>query len=154
MSLSTAGTGTEGGGEAASRARWDALVVEDDDVLREQLAEALREEGYAVATAAHGGAALALLEAAPVGVVLLDLMLPVKSGWQVLQALRESPTLCRTPILVITALTHAFHTEARRGPVFLKPLNLASLLRAVRAYLGGHPPPARPEALSSGPGAG
>jgi DNA-binding response OmpR family regulator len=112
----------------------DVLIVEDDRVLSEQLADALREEGYTVATAPDGRAAIELVRKGRVGVMILDLMLPVMSGWEVLDAFKTSPDLVRMPTLIMTAVSNAH--RAQGGPVFLKPLNLSSLLRAVRAYLG------------------
>jgi CheY-like chemotaxis protein len=112
----------------------DVLVVEDDDLIREQLADILRDEGYTVVTAANGQEALDRLEDLDAGLVILDLMMPVMSGWELARALRRMPGVSDTPLLVITAATYA--ARAPLGPVFVKPLNLDSLLRAVHLHLG------------------
>jgi two-component system response regulator CpxR len=114
----------------------DVLVVEDDDVIRSQLELLLEVEGYSVASAANGEAALAYLEQARVGVVLLDLMMPVMSGWELAAAMRRKPHLASVPVMTITAVSNAH--RAPPGPVFLKPLNVDSLLRGISRYL--HPP--------------
>jgi two-component system, OmpR family, response regulator CpxR len=113
--------------------RCDVLVVEDDDLIREELAESLRECGFRVATAANGRDALGLLVEAPVGVVVLDLVMPVMDGWQLALSISSIPHLTRTPLLFMTAAS-----PSRRplpGPVFIKPFDFASLARSVRLYL-------------------
>ena len=111
----------------------DVLVVEDDDVIRGQLEFLLDFEGYSVATAANGGDALEILEHSRVGVVLMDLMMPVMSGWELADAMKRKPHLASVPVMTITAVSNAH--RAPPGPVFLKPLNVDSLLRGVSTYL-------------------
>jgi CheY-like chemotaxis protein len=126
-----------GAGADEGVAHWDVLLVEDDQVLREQLAETLRDEGYRVTAVANGHEALAVVQSAQVGVMVLDLMMPVMTGWQLMQALSQLPEHAGLPTVVITAASNAHRANVRGGaPVFLKPLNLNSLLRAVRAYVG------------------
>jgi DNA-binding response OmpR family regulator len=120
-----------------SRARGappDVLVVEDDTVIREQLAEALADEGFTVKTAADGREALESLRRARTGVVVADLMMPVMSGWDLIKAMRSSPALADVPVMIMTAASNV--GRAPDGPVFLKPLNLDSLIRAIRTHLG------------------
>ena len=57
------------------------LVVEDDQDLRDMLADVLTDEGFDVRTAAHGELALAMLEQWRPHVILLDLNMPVMDGW-------------------------------------------------------------------------
>jgi CheY-like chemotaxis protein len=114
--------------------RWDILVVEDDELIREELAWRLRLEGYRVAVAADGTEALRCLEQAAVGLVLLDLMMPGLSGWELAAAMRREPRLAAVPVMTITAVGNAH--LAPPGPVFLKPLNIDSLLRGVGHALG------------------
>jgi CheY-like chemotaxis protein len=119
-----------GEGEAA-QAR-DVLLVEDDHVIREELAEILRFEGFTVITAVDGRDALERLARSPVRVIVLDLMLPVMSGWELAEVVRSSPDYSAIPILTITAVANAH--RAPGGPVFLKPLNIDSLIRAIAIY--------------------
>jgi CheY-like chemotaxis protein len=114
--------------------RWDILVVEDDELIREELAWRLRLEGYRVAVAADGTEALRCLEQAAVGLVLLDLMMPGLSGWDLAAAMRRESRLAAVPVMTITAVGNAH--RAPPGPVFLKPLNIESLLRGVAHALG------------------
>ena len=76
------------------------LVVDDDDNIRELLDIYLRKEGFTVVQAADGSQALSLAEKHKPALVLLDIMLPGKSGWQVCQELRAKSS---TPIIMISA---------------------------------------------------
>lgn len=110
------------------------VVVEDDVVIREQLAEVFADDGLRVTTARDGEEALAVLESEPVKVVVSDLMMPGMNGWELARALRSTPELSDVPVLFITAVTNAHRVPA--GPVFLKPLDVDSLLRAVKIHAG------------------
>jgi len=80
------------------------LVVDDDRAIREMLRVALEVEGYAVTTLGDGrGVADALLGMREPCIVLLDLMMPVVSGWDVCEALRQDVRLARHPVAVMTA---------------------------------------------------
>jgi DNA-binding response OmpR family regulator len=116
------------------------LVVDDDEDLRHALAERLSEEGLVIITASNGRDALAALTAERPAVVVLDLMLPGVDGWELLRTMEREPALARVPVLVMTAGRDARALASR--PVFHKPLNIESLVRAVRAYAA---PAARPE---------
>ncbi|HEX6837020.1 MAG TPA: response regulator, partial [Polyangia bacterium] len=74
------------------------LIVDDDRHLRETIAELLSEDGYRVVTAEHGSRALERMQGEHVCMVLLDLMMPTKSGWQVLAELLGDPALPRVPV--------------------------------------------------------
>jgi DNA-binding NtrC family response regulator len=76
------------------------LIVEDRDSLRRMLERALGEEGYEVAAASHGAAALRLLAEREFDLVLTDLKLPDLSGLEVLAASREAQP--RVPVVVLT----------------------------------------------------
>lgn len=122
------------GGGPGPDGSWDVLLVEDDRVIREELADLLQHHGYAVTTAAHGREALDCIERGRVRLVILDLVLPIMSGWEFLSVVRSIPRLARLPVLVITAGVNADRVAGE--PVFLKPLNVSSLLRGVDVYLG------------------
>jgi two-component system, OmpR family, response regulator CpxR len=114
----------------------DVLVV-DDEPVREELAEGLRACGFSVATAANGREALGLLVGAPVGVVVLDLVMPVMDGWQLAVTLSSIPHLTRVPLLFMTAA--ATVRRPLPGPVFIKPVDFASLARSVSLHLASSP---------------
>ena len=73
------------------------LIVEDDPDILSSLAEAIREEGFVVETAANGYQALTRLESQLPDLIFLDLMMPLMDGWKFLEigAPAASPTCTR-----------------------------------------------------------
>jgi CheY-like chemotaxis protein len=110
-----------------------ALVVDDDEGIREAMIDLLSMEGYDVLCAENGCVALALMQQAalPPFVILLDLNMPVMDGYQVLAELRQDATRATIPVIVMTAnrVTH----EDLVGAVGLvpKPVAVDDLLLAV-----------------------
>ena len=88
------------------------LVVEDDRELRESLRAALEDEGFTVAVAANGAEAMAKLEERPPLLVLLDLMMPVVDGWEVLDRMRADPALDDVTVCVCSAVAEVGSTRA------------------------------------------
>ena len=82
-------------------ARLRLLVVDDEEVIRDVLETLLAREGYEVTTAADGTEAIAVFETEPFDVVLLDLMLPDRSGLEVLRELRRRDA--DAVIVIVTA---------------------------------------------------
>jgi two-component system, OmpR family, response regulator len=76
------------------------LIVEDEPDLLRSLAQALREEGYAVDTAADGEDGFYKAENYDYDAVVLDVMLPKLDGWEILKRLRQ---IKKTPVLILTA---------------------------------------------------
>lgn len=107
------------------------LVVEDDRDIREALCLLLEEEGYTVYSAENGEVAAGLLsERPPPSLVLTDLMMPVMSGWELLERLKSSDELARIPVVVISA---ALPAEAPSGvrEMLRKPVSARAVLQAV-----------------------
>ncbi|MEM7011018.1 MAG: response regulator transcription factor [Verrucomicrobiota bacterium] len=77
------------------------LLVEDHPGIRESIARALRDSNYAVDVAEDGRDGLWKAEDAEYDAIILDVMLPLMDGWEVLAKLRETN---RTPVLMLTAL--------------------------------------------------
>jgi DNA-binding response OmpR family regulator len=117
------------------------LVVEDDDLLRTVVAEALREDGYDVETAADGEVALDLASRTRPDLVILDLMIPYVSGEEFARAIRLMDGLVTTPIVLISAARHADEVGARIGAkrCLRKPFDLFELIDSVHELL--HPAP-------------
>jgi CheY-like chemotaxis protein len=105
------------------------LLVEDDEPFREALEEELARAGHHVVTAGDGEEALRLLaEGGPPCVLLLDLMMPRTTGWQLLERLRSEPDYTAIPVALVTAVAD----RAPKGVVvFKKPLQLEALLSFV-----------------------
>lgn len=80
------------------------LIIEDEPSLRKSVEEVLTGEGYAVITAADGEEGLRLAREEQPQMILLDLILPKKDGFTVLQELKESPATKNIPIIVLSNL--------------------------------------------------
>ena len=79
------------------------LVVDDNELSRELLVRRLRRVGHHVEEAAGGREALAMIDSRPYDLVLLDVMLPDVSDWEVLRRVRERFTLAELPVIMVTA---------------------------------------------------
>jgi DNA-binding response OmpR family regulator len=110
------------------------LIVDDEHQIRETLADLLSEEGYVVAIADSSERAIAFLRRCHACMVLLDLMMPQKSGWQILSDLLADPALPRVPVGVISALVS--ETPLGTVGVLHRPLDLDRLLALVHAHAG------------------
>jgi heavy metal response regulator len=123
------------------------LVVEDDRKVLSFIRQGLEEEGHAVETAADGGTALDLLaEGEPYDLAILDVMLPVQSGFRVLEQARRRGV--RTPVLMLTARDSVADKVAGldlgADDYLAKPFAFEELLARVRALLrraSQHPSP-------------
>lgn len=111
--------------------RLPVLVVDDDPDIRDTLREVIEAEGYLVATAPNGRAALeALIEGLRPSLIVLDLMMPAMSGWDVLSAIRGDRALADIPVAVISA--SGGRTPPPGATHFLrKPIDLDHLLDVV-----------------------
>lgn len=110
------------------------LLVEDDDQAREMYATALRQTGYHVRTASDGLACLRVLEAFKPDVVVVDLSLPIASGFDVLNELRGASLTQNTPVIAISGNDHGLKL-AKANPEFFatiqKPFDPETLVRVV-----------------------
>jgi CheY-like chemotaxis protein len=89
------------------------LIVEDDPQFRAGLRDILEAHGYVVAAASDAAEAQAALRASPPDVLLLDLKLPVGSGYEVL---REARALCpNAAVLLMTGYAQEYHTQVTQG---------------------------------------
>jgi DNA-binding response OmpR family regulator len=115
------------------------LVAEDDDDLRNELAEALRSQGYTVHTAADGAAVGRMLDLAnPLpAVVILDLLMPYVSGVDVLKAMRSVSRTRDVPVVVLTGTDADDWSLAELGvtDILLKPVSVDRLTAVVRRML-------------------
>jgi DNA-binding response OmpR family regulator len=116
------------------------MIVEDDEELNDILLYNLRRAGYEVAQAWDGKQAMDLMTQDPPALVLLDLMLPEASGWEVCQHMADSPELRAIPVIIFTARgTREDFDDARKFNVagyFTKPYATADVLRHVEKVLG------------------
>ena len=88
---------------AASPREATLLVVDDNELNRDMLSRRLKSRGYTVFTAEDGQQALDLVAARPFDLILLDIMMPVLSGIDVLKVLRQKHSLTELPVIMATA---------------------------------------------------
>ena len=113
------------------------LVVEDDEHIRDALAEALDLEGYTVETAANGAVALQRVRAVQPDMIILDLMMPVMDGWAFMKACRREALCAGIPVLVTSAYRKLAETapELAVQAYLAKPFDLDVLMGAVERLL-------------------
>ena len=111
--------------------KQEILLVDDDVDSTEALAELLSREGYAVACAENGREALDYLaHSNPPCLIILDLMMPVMSGWEFRQLQTSDPKLKSLPVVIVSATgpTKGMHANA----VLQKPVDFRRLMHVVR----------------------
>jgi adenylate cyclase len=115
------------------------LVVDDMPLNVKLLADLLDAKGYRTITAASGPDALARLAAEAPDLVLLDVMMPGMSGYEVCAAIRADPAHAMLPVVLVTALDPAQERvkglEAGADDFLNKPVAQAELLARVRSLL-------------------
>lgn len=114
------------------------LVVDDDAAIREALEAVLEDEGYQVRGVANGREALALLraDAGTPALILLDLMMPVMSGWAFRAEQQDDPALASIPVVILSADRDVAAKAAalQVADSLAKPVNLTHLLTTVSRY--------------------
>jgi two-component system, OmpR family, response regulator MtrA len=127
------------------------LLVEDDRSIREMTAVGLRRAGFDVTTAAAGDEALAAVEAGRFDVLVLDVMLPGRDGFEVCREVRRTRS---TPIVMLTARadSHDIVTGLELGAddYVTKPFELPVLIARLRAVLRRGVAPEQPERRTVG----
>jgi two-component system OmpR family response regulator len=112
------------------------LIVEDEPDLLRSLAQALREEGYAVDTADNGDDGLFNAEGTDYDAVVLDVMLPGIDGWEILKRLRKTK---KTPVLMLTARDQTRDRvkglDTGADDYMVKPFDLPELFARLRALI-------------------
>ena len=115
------------------------LVVDDTPLNVKLLADILTAKGYAVLTAESGPDALTIIAADQPDLVLLDVVMPGMTGYEVCRRVRENPATGVLPVIMVTALDPAEERlkglEAGADDFLTKPINQAELLVRVRSLL-------------------
>lgn len=113
------------------------LVVDDEDPLRTVLSQELRGEGYEVETAADGEMALEIIQKQPFDLVLLDIRMPKKDGFEVLRYIKENYKNLKVIMLTGFAdLKNAIESKKLGAEDFVsKPYDLVDLLSTIERVL-------------------
>jgi DNA-binding response OmpR family regulator len=116
------------------------VLVEDEVNIAEAIRFLLSNEGWRVQTIANGTSAVEVIRNAAPDLVMLDVMLPGKSGFEILEELRADPAFADLPILMLTARGQSRDREmAEKAGVsrfMTKPFSNTEMLEAVRALSG------------------
>lgn len=111
------------------------LVVDDDDAIRKLVVRVLRREHYETAEAVHGREALERLRERPYAAMVLDLMMPIMTGIEVIRYL-ETHDDAGAPCVIVVSAAAERQLEQVRSPsvhaVLRKPFELPELIAAVR----------------------
>jgi CheY-like chemotaxis protein len=112
------------------------LIVEDEHNIRAVLTEILEDEGYAVASVPNGLEALDFLQEHRPQLILLDLGMPVMTGWEFREQQQRDPALADIPVIVMSATPHLNQTAAalHAAACVDKPIDLNALLGMVVQY--------------------
>ncbi|WP_374340813.1 response regulator transcription factor [Azonexus sp.] len=117
------------------------LIVDDEPNIVISLEFLMKKEGFEIAVAADGDEALAKVDSFAPDLVLLDVMMPKKSGYEVCEALRADPARAGLKIVMLTAKGR--DTEVAKGLAIgadayvTKPFSTKDLVARVRELLGG-----------------
>jgi CheY-like chemotaxis protein len=127
------------GQESAARetAPKTVLLVEDDVEIRDILQDLLEAEGYDVVPASHGRQALEFLQASRQtklpNLVVLDLMMPLVDGSEVLRTMKNDAALADIPVVVLSAV--ARERPAGAAAFLRKPVPLQKLFDTIRGFV-------------------
>ena len=110
--------------------KLEILVVDDEVESREALAELLSNEGYAVVCAENGRRALDCLSGTSPALIILDLMMPVMSGWEFLAQQKRDAKMRSVPVVVVSGsgLVHDVKADA----ILHKPIDFRSFMKVVK----------------------
>ena len=116
------------------------LLIEDEQHIAEAISFILGRDGWSVTHLTNGLTAEAVMKSARPDLVILDLMLPGRSGYEILGAMRADADLAALPVMMLTAKGQGRERdEAERAGVDLfmsKPFSNAEMLAAVRGLAG------------------
>lgn len=119
----------------------DILIAEDEPSILEALSFVLERAGWTIRTVTDGEAVMGAVRRERPRMLVLDIMLPKRSGFEVLKQIRADPVTSALPVLVLTAKgqqqDRRVAEELGADSFVTKPYANADVVRAVRALLDG-----------------
>lgn len=116
------------------------LLIEDEPNIIEAISFILSRDGFTVHTHEDGATAMAKIRSTPPDMIILDVMLPGQSGFEILRQVKADPEIGKTPVLMLTARGQAKDrdTAQRLGAdeFMTKPFSNAEVRDAVRNMVG------------------
>lgn len=91
------------------------LIVDDEEIVRDTVADSLQGSGYVILRAPSGEAALEMVRAIKVDLIILDYAMPGLNGLQVVQRLKAEPAMSRIPVVALTSATADVANELSRA---------------------------------------
>ena len=115
------------------------LLVEDNEMNRDMLSRRLTKKGYEIVTATDGGAGVAMAASDKPDLILMDITLPVMSGWDATREIKNSELTRNIPVIALTALAMVGDRERSLASgcddYDTKPIDLPRLLEKIEALL-------------------
>lgn len=114
------------------------LLIEDDGDIRQTVAEVLQQEGFEVECAGDGQEALQKLRDLPKpGLILLDIAMPIKDGFQFRREQEQDPRVADIPVVIMSADSHVQAKQMKTGArgYLKKPFEISTLIDTVKSLL-------------------
>lgn len=115
------------------------LLVEDNEMNRDMLSRRLERRGFQVIMALDGAEGVSMAESEKPDLILMDMSLPVLSGWDATRSIKSNPQTQNIPVIALTA--HAMASDKERALAAgcddydIKPINLPALLEKIEKLL-------------------
>ena len=115
------------------------LYVEDNEMNRDMLSRRLERKGYTIEIAGNGEEALKKIKKSIPDLVLMDMNLPIKNGWETCTEIRNNPDTTKLPIIALTA--HAMAEDEKKArdvgcnDFTTKPIDFPLLIEKIEKFL-------------------
>jgi two-component system alkaline phosphatase synthesis response regulator PhoP len=114
------------------------LIADDNEQIRESLSSILEDEGYAMWTAKNGAEALEKAREISPDILILDVMMPEMSGYEVCRAIKSDPDLKKTFVLMLSAKGQATEKELGKevgaDEYFVKPFSPSEIVARIKKH--------------------
>lgn len=114
----------------------DVLIIDDEQDVRDFLADLLTDQGYPVRTASDGVQAMEMIKEEKPALILLDLLMPKETGTDLYRKIHRRKELSSVPVIVISGQPGRYLAVSKSVPVFDKPIDETRLLEEVKKVLG------------------